>query len=250
MPAKSILPSSWDVPQKFRDRLGSKVGRQRAMFADDHLLLVLHAPPAPDQDERQGRFFWRKPDGTWISDQLGTGPGAVTKHLDEYAGRIDVLDKQEEKATAAHERFEILEALAPLQRAARNMYTVLQEARKQCPDAREIIDMRDRAYEIERTAELLTTDAKNALDFLMARQAEAQAESSHRMAAAAHRLNLLAAFFFPLATLSAIFGMDIRHGLEDLPTPHFFIAVILVGLLFGAILTCFVRVPKQKKNVP
>ncbi len=246
MPARSILPPGWDVPQEFRDRLGSKVGRQRAMFADDHLLLVLHAPPAPDQDERQGRFFWRKPDGTWISDQLGTGPDAVTKHLDEYAGRIDALDRQDEKATQSHEHFAILEALAPLHRAARNMHTVLQDARKQCPGAREIIDLRDRAYEIERNAELLTTDSKNALDFLMARQAEAQAEAGNRMAVAAHRLNLLAAFFFPLATLCAIFGMEVRHGLEYLPAPYLFIGVILVGLLFGAVLTVFVRVPKQK----
>lgn len=243
MPVKSILPPGWDVPQKFRDRLGSKVGRQRAMFADDHLLVVLHAPPAPDHDQRQGRFFWRKPDGAWISDQLGAGSAAVTKHLDEYAGKIDLLDREGEKATESQEHFKTLEALAPLHRAARNMHSVLQDARKKCPDAREIIDMRDRAYEIERNAELLAADTKNALDFLMARQAETQAEASHRMSVAAHRLNLLAAFFFPLATLCAIFGMDIKHGLK-LPTPHFFIGVIFFGLLLGAILTCFVRAPK------
>ena len=70
---KTMLPTSWEVPQVFRDRLGSRVGRQRAMVAEGHLLLVLHAPPAPDQDEREGRFFWRKPDGTWVSDRMGVG---------------------------------------------------------------------------------------------------------------------------------------------------------------------------------
>ena len=72
-----MLPATWDVPQNFRDRLGSSVGRQRAMLSDGHLLLVLHAPPDPDQDQRKGRFFWRKPDGVWASDQMGSGPGAV-----------------------------------------------------------------------------------------------------------------------------------------------------------------------------
>ena len=246
MAADSILPASWNVPQVFRDRLGSQAGRQRAMFADGHLLLVLHAPPVADQDERQGRFFWREPDGQWVSDQFGTGPEAVVKHLDEYDERIDVLDNLEDQANDANDQFEILESLAPLHRATRNMHAVLQEARKACPAAREIIDLRDRAYELERTAELLTTGTTNALNFLMARRSEEQAQASERMAVASHRLNLLAAFFFPLATLTGIFGMDIRHGLENrFPAPYFFLGVVGLGLLLGAILTALIRAPKR-----
>jgi len=41
----SILPTSWDIPQSIRRRLGNRVGRQRSMSADGHLLLVMHAPP-------------------------------------------------------------------------------------------------------------------------------------------------------------------------------------------------------------
>ena len=67
------LPEAWAVPEEFRDRLGTHVGRQRMMCEDDQVLLVLHAPPKPDEDERYGRFFWRKADGTWVSDQLGEG---------------------------------------------------------------------------------------------------------------------------------------------------------------------------------
>ncbi len=248
MPSPELLPPTWDVPQRFRDRLGSKVGRQRAMVHDDHLLLVLHAPPEADQDERQGRFFWRKPDCTWVSDQLGEGLGAVTKHLDEYDKRIDVLDKKEEQAKSSEDYFAVLESLTPLHRAARNLLAVLQDARKRCPEARETIDFRDRAYELERTAELLFTGTKNALDFQMAQRAEEQSRASERMAVASHRLNVLAAFFFPLATLSAIFGMDIPSGLVGVPKLYLFVGVIMIGLVLGAILTLFMRVPKNERG--
>jgi hypothetical protein len=60
------------------------------------------------------------------------------------------------------------------------------------------------------------------------------------MAVSAHRLNLLAAFFFPIATLSAVFGVNLKHGLEDFPPPLLFIGVIALSLVFGGILTAFV----------
>lgn len=69
----------------FRDRVGSHYGRQRAMFADGHLLLVLHEPPEPDINERLGCFFWRHPDGSWSSSGFGTGPAALAKHINDYA---------------------------------------------------------------------------------------------------------------------------------------------------------------------
>lgn len=241
MKEKPILPASWDVPQIFRDRLGSKVGRQRAMLADGHLLLVLHAPPGPDQVDRQGRFFWRKPDATWISDQFGAGPGAVIKHLDQYGEQLDKLDRLEESAQSSHDYFEVLEGVAPLQRAARNQHSVMQEARTALPDAREIIDFRDRAYVMERSADLLITGTQHGLDFAMAKQAEQQASSSERMAVASHRLNILAAFFFPLATLCAIFGMDLDTCERYLPAPYHFLGVIAAGLVAGLVLTAFVR---------
>lgn len=244
---KNMLPATWDVPQIFRDRLGSRVGRQRAMVADGHLLLVLHSPPAPDQDEREGRFFWRKPDGTWVSDRMGVGQHAVTKHLDEYNQLIDALELREQQAHSASEYFDVMDKLAPLHRACGNLFSVLQEARKQCPEAREIIDMRDRAYGIQRSAELLASGCKNALDFQIARQAESQARASHRMAVASHRLNLLAAFFFPLATISGLFGMEIRSGIEKLPEPYTFIVVVMIGLLVGAILTVLLTVRRHRE---
>ena len=160
METKNLLPRVWEVPQVFRDRLGSSVGRQRAMAADGHLLLVLHVPPEPDEVTRQGRFLWRKPDGTWTSNDLGGGPQVVAKHLDQFAKAIHDCDVWEEQAKTAEDYFAVLERLAPIQRSARNLHTVLQEARQLCPDDRDLINHRDRAYEIERTVELLQTETE------------------------------------------------------------------------------------------
>lgn len=239
MTDKSKLPVAWEVPQVFRDRLGAKAGRQRSMAADGQLLLVLHAPPRDVQTARAGRFFWRSPDGNWASNGFGTGPNALNKHLDEYEDAIAKIDRREEEANSSHEYFEILEQLTPLYRSARNLHQTLQEARKNCPDYRELIDARDRAYEIERSADLLFTGTKNSLDVLVAKQAEQQSKSSQRMAVASHRLNVLAAFFFPIVTLTAIFGANLRHGLEDKPA-YVFLLVVLAGLVLGSLLTAFI----------
>ena len=239
MKKPSILPAAWQVPQEFRDRLGARAGRQRVMTCDGHLLLVLHAPPKAGSAERVGRFFWRSPDGQWSSNELGTGIGALGRHLDEFEDAINRLDRRESEARSAHAYFDIFDELAPLQRAAHNLYLVLQEARKVCPEVAELIDARDRAYEIQRTADLLSTGSKNSLDVLAARQAEEQAESGRRMSVAAHRLNVMAAFFFPIVTLTAVLGANMHHGLEDQP-PFVFVAVILLGLLLGGVLTGFV----------
>lgn len=240
METKSLLPHIWEVPQVFRERLGSKVGRQRCMVADGHLLLVLHQPPEPDEVERRGRFIWRQPDGTWTSNDLGSRPMVVNRHLDQFADVLQKYDELGENATVADDYFAVLEAVAPIHRAARHLHQVLQEARQALPEARDMINFRDRAYEIERTAELLYSETKNGLDFAVAKQAEEQAKASHRMSVSAHRLNVLAAFFFPLATLSAIFGVNLLHGFEEMPPPIPFLILLGAGLLSGIVLTMFV----------
>jgi hypothetical protein len=245
MSAKSLIPRAWEVPEIFRHRLGNKVGRQRLMAADGHLLLVLHVPPQPNEVERQGRFLWRRPDGTWTSNDLGSGIQAVNKHLDEYAELLQKHDEQEENATSVEDYFHVLEALSPLMRSARHQQLVFQEARKECPEDRDIINFRDRAYELERSAELLSHETKHSLDYAVAKRAEEQAESSRRMVVSAHRLNLLAAFFFPIATLSAIFGTTLQHGWEDYQPPWPLLVIVAVGLLAGCILTGLVTVQRS-----
>ncbi len=236
----STLPPSWQVPQEFRDRLGKRAGRQRPMLSEGHLLLVLHRPPLPGDVRRWGRYFWRKPDGSWDSSDLGSGPRALGRHLDEYAELLEKYDKQAEDAAGAEDYFAVLEGLAPVHRTARHLYQTLQEARKIVPQDRDVINFRDRAYEVERTAELLYEETRNALDFTMARRAEEQASSGRRMALSAHRLNVLAAFFFPIATLSAIFGVNLEHGFESVSAPLPFLGILGFGLVLGLILKSFV----------
>lgn len=234
---KSLIPATWDVPAEFKSRMGEKVGRQRAMQAEGHLLLVLHAPPKKDEPQRRGRLFWRKPDGAWLSNDLGGGPAALAKHLAEFEELIERFDRQEDVAGGVEELFGILESMSPVQRTARNMHATLQDARQMIAGDRDLINFRDRAYELERSAELLVGDVKNALDFAVAKKSEEQAAASHQMAVQSHRLNMLAAFFFPIATLMAIFGTELPHGLEKyVPHPTLFYVVLGAGLLLGLVL--------------
>jgi hypothetical protein len=244
----SLLPADWTVPAIFRKRLGRSVGRQRAMFADGHLLLVLHAPPAPEQLERTGRFFWRQPDGTWRSDCFGDGPGVVGKHLDEYSKLVEDLEQRGDAAANSQEFFDVIYRLDPVGRAARHLHAVLQHAREHVPDDADIINFRDRAYQIERTAELTQKETRNAMELVIARRAEEQAASSFQMSVSAYRLNVLAGFFFPIIALCNIFSTNIKHGLEDAPVPWTWLGMLGAGLLLGIILMATVvsqpKVPK------
>jgi len=237
----SLLPAIWEVPQIFRDRLGRAVGRQRAMIADGHLLLVLHAPPKPEDDDREGRFFWRNPQGEWRASTGGNGLPALERHLEDFLSPIEACDRLEEAAAQSVDYFKVLQELAPLLRTARNLHEVLQDGRTALPEERALINLRDRAYAIVRRVELLTSHAKMSLDFEIARNAEEQARASDQMAVSAHRLNVLAAFFFPLATISGVFGMDLDHGIEErIGQPWTFLLVIGSALLSGFVLKWFI----------
>jgi Mg2+ and Co2+ transporter CorA len=155
-----------------------------------------------------------------------------------FAERAEALERQWQAAGTAEDYFALLRALAPLHRSARNLHAALQQARELAPADRDLINLRDHAGEIERTVELLHGDAKNGLDFTIARQAERQAERTYDMAVSAHRLNLLAAVFLPTVTLSTVFGMNLAHGLEAGGSPAwvYFWGVLVVGLACGVVL--------------
>lgn len=245
----SLLPANWQVPSQFRARLGNEPGRQRIMQADGHLLIVLHAPPGPDDETRQGRFFWRDPQGNWTPKGLRHGEHALRQLLDEYDQVLDHLDTKEEGAATADDYFELLRALNPLVRTINNLHDTLQKAREAVPDDRQLLMLRDAAYALARRGELLYSDTRHALDYHIALRAEEQAESSRRMSIAAHRLNLLVAFFFPVATLAGVFGMNIHSGLEEpsrRAAPGTLLMILGLGLLTGLALTVWVTlVPKR-----
>ena len=242
--SRSLLPPSWAVPDVFRRRLGDQSGRQRIMEAEGHLLLVLHAPPSPDVQTREGRIFWRDANGTWTPAGAAPSQPGVGQLLTQYEKAIEKLQQAEDDAVTARQYFELLNWLNPLVRSARNLHEALQAGREAVPDDRQLLLWRDRAYAISRSAELLHNDAKNALDFAVAERAEQEAESSRRGLTAAHRLNILVACFFPIATMAAIFGVNLRHGLEGydkMYAPYPLIAILGGGLLLGLILTTFIN---------
>jgi hypothetical protein len=235
-----LLPAEWRVPDALAARLGDSAGRQRAMAADGHLLLILHEPPAAGKADRTGKVFWRDPAGQWRAKSPGDGLQALKRHVAEFGERADDLDKRWQTADSADDFYRLLRDLAPLHRAARNLHAALQQARELVPDDRDLVNLRDRAGEVERTVELLHGDAKNGLDYTVARQAERQAARTYDMAVSAHRLNLLAATFFPVATLStiygAVFGMILAHGEPGWSTPALFWTLLGLGLLGGFVL--------------
>ena len=241
---KSPLPMAWRIPQALRDRLGETAGRQRVMFADGHLLLVLHQAPRANEVHRTGRFFWRAPDGTWQGSAGGAGIQSLRKHLGEYTEALERLEKLEERADVADEYLFLLQQVVPLHRAAHHQYEVLKEARQMVPEDPELIVCRDQAYMLQRTAELLHTDVQNGLNCAMARRAEEQAGHAQAMARAGHRLNVLAAVFFPIATLGTIFGMNLPHGLPTEMGPLPFWLLLLGGVVAGfALKTAVIDAP-------
>ena len=241
------LPPDWNLPASLARRLGDSAGRQRAMSADGHLLLVLHEPPNADTGERTGRAFWRDPAGSWRSKPFGDGPQSLARHVAEFADRAEELERQWQTADGAADYYALLRALAPLHRTVRNLHAALQEARNVVPADRDLINLRDQAGEVERTIELLHGDARNGLDFTIAHQAERQAERTYAMAVAAHRLNLLVALFFPIATLGSVFGMHLAHGLDTWTTPIHFWGIVGVGLITGLILARTIARPPAER---
>lgn len=236
MENRLVIPSTWELPPEITSRFGEKAGRQRLMEHAGHLLLVLHQVPAPDSNERHGVLFWRKPDGTWETAEKGGGIAALRRHVDSYGQAVEDLDDQLDTTRAADGLFRILSAVAPLLRSAKNLHSVLQSARESAVNDKDIITLRDQAYSIERTADLLRIEAKNALDFDIARRAEEQAAKSEEISHAAHRLNVLAALFLPITAVSSVLGVNMPIGIEAWLTPGRFWTLMFFSLIIGFVL--------------
>jgi hypothetical protein len=235
MKKAKIIPASWDLPSIFHRRLGEEAGRQRAMVHEDHLLLILHEVPEPGIPERVAILFWRNPEGLWRSTSSGGGLPVLKALLDRYSAQIDALEDRLEEAHHAKPLFEILRAANPARRALHNMQVALQQAREQIEGDRDIISLRDRAYDLARAAELLVEDTRNAMEYDLARTEEEQARIANQLAKSGHQLNLLAALFFPLTAIASIFGMNLPSGLEG-GGPLLFWATLAGGLSIGLLL--------------
>lgn len=223
-----VIPDAWQVPASIRQRVGVTAGRQRAIVEEGHLLLIVHELPKEGEISRAAKLFWRAPDGTWRATGAGQSNGlpVLKRHLDALRGAIQHLDGRVDAGKTAQDFFSVLNEATPLQRTSRNVHKALQEARDGVED-KDIIALRDTAGELERAAELLVGDARNALDFTVAKSAEAQAASGVQAVEAQHRLNLLAALFFPVTAIGSILGINLRTGLEGAPPVLFWIVLVL-----------------------
>ena len=149
------------------------------------------------------------------------------------------LTQAYEKAVTTDALFDLLEALTPLARAAKNMHRALQSARESLGGDSFIIEMRDLADEADRNLDLLLEDVQHALQYRAAREAESQAQSSKEALKASHRLNILAALFFPLTAISSLFGMNLQHGLNE-RSPLIFWLVFVAGVSLGILIKSWV----------
>lgn len=212
------FPEDWNVPDAIRVRLGANTtGRQRTLMADGHLVLVLHEVPHHLQRERRGVYFWRHPDGNWDFSGEDTGIAALTRHVTSFSAAEDVLENRYFSAKTAEDYFKVLEEVVPILRTASNLYSVLQSARESVPDEQTLIGLRDTAGDIVRSLEILYADAKNALDYALAKTAEEHTRLGEEAVRSGVRLNVLAAIFFPLTAVTAMFGVNMTHGLESIP---------------------------------
>jgi Mg2+ and Co2+ transporter CorA len=209
------------------------------MFEEGHLLLILHEVPVPDAVERKPAFFWRSPAGEWKAYRMVMPSGTLFDFLKVYEDRLLKLEAQENQATGAAAHHAVLENVAPVLRAVRGVHRSLQQARDMVKDDRELINHRDRAAALERTAELLLQDAQFGLSFIAARQSESQAESAARMATTAHRLNIIAALFLPLTAVASVLGMDIASGLSN--TRENFWLIVAGSVSIGLVIALMVR---------
>jgi len=228
-----VLPAAWTVPDAIRARFGKEAGRQRAMVHDGHLVLVTHVVPITGDVVRKAALFWRSPEGAWRAAGEAKGNVAALNDLIEaYRTRALQLENDLEHAKTASDYFAILNAVAPFLRAARNLHKTLQEARDKVNDP-QIIALRDTASDVERTAEIVATDARSGLDFVVAKQAEAQAKLSDHIARSSHKLNLVVALFLPITALGSMLGMNLVHGFEKTGEPWLYWGAVAFSFIVG-----------------
>jgi len=223
----------WTLNEGIKKRLGDgRYGRQRTIAVDDQMLVILHEPPKVDVNERIVSVFLREKDGSWLHNGQRKGEGMLQRLLEDYRQQFEQYEKKYNKAKTSDDLFLVLEGLNPVLRAIKNLELALQDARQACPDDKLALTMRDEASDCLRNFELLAEEARLALDYRMAKNAETQIEQSQKMAKAQHKLNLMAAITFPMMALSSLFGMNLMSGLEDSPKILFYM-VVTFGFVVG-----------------
>lgn len=229
------VPPGWDIPLDIRIHLSDRSGRQREVVADGHIVMMLHKLPEPKSRIREAVLFWRSSSGEWRTTERGQPKPVLQKLIDEYDEAIETLGEEHDLATTALQRFEILEQIGPISRAVRNLTDTLCKGRDLLKDSdakQDLSSFCDHAQDVVRSSELLQIDARNAVDFHIAQQAEIQASHSREVERATHRLNSMATIFLPLTAVASLFGMNLHSGLEEAP-PWLFWVIMLGSVVAG-----------------
>jgi len=232
----NVLPPGWNLPEALRRRVGKTAGKQRIISEEGHLLVILHASPSPaDPGVRVAHFFHRDPGGNWQSfpKDFGRGAAALRGHVDIYHDASERFDDRLEQADSADEYFALLRDLAPFVRTTRNLSRVLEEVRTAVGPDPDVIAARDRASDVERTAELVLQWSSQGLDYSIAKSNEEQARLSEFISRSSHRLNMLAAATFPITAVGSFFGVNLASGLESTMAPSLFWGIGFASLLIG-----------------
>ncbi len=240
MSERLSIPPTWALPTAFTERLGAKAGRQRLMEADGQILLILHEVPGIDSGNRKAILFWRTSSGEWLTTGKGSGLPALRKHILSFEEAVDRLEEAMMKAKSPKDYYAVLKQAVPLARAAAHLHNVMQKCRDLSGASKEIISLRDNAYEVERAASLVRDDARDGLDFEIACQSKEQAENSEQISKSTNRLNMLAAFFLPITAIASIMGVNLKTGFEQSESTLPFITMLIAGFLLGAILTALI----------
>lgn len=247
----NLLPTGWNLPDPIRRRVGKTAGKQRIIAEEGHLLVILHALPDPKHHGvRLPHFFHRDPSGNWVSfpRELGRGGAALRGHVDAFHDLVETYDDRLEVASSADDWFNLLREIGPVVRTTKNLLKVLEELRTTVgPDA-DVIAARDRAADVERTAELVHQWASQGLDYSIAKSNEEQAKLSDFISRSSHRLNMLAALTLPLTAVGSFFGVNLASGIETSLAPSLFWGVGTASLAVGLAIRTSMPAPPEGKR--
>ena len=229
------LPEHFNLEPELREQLSARAGHQRCIEGSGELLLVVHEVPRPGQPRREALFFWKSREGSWLqaagpSLGSGTGLGGLVALLDRYEETLDGRHEALARTAGAADLLAVLRHAGPLARSSRNLLQALEHALAINPESRTLRTCRDHAREIERSADLLFSDSRAALEFHQAGQLEWLARTTASLKHRLFRLMLLAGIFLPLAAFGACFGMTAPQAVNPWLRALLLAAAVLGGL--------------------
>lgn len=203
------LPAPIEPERELLDQLSNHPGNQRCVVGRDELLLITHDVPKAGIPSRDALVFWRRQDEVWVDFSGTKGFRRLGDLLDRYTRAITEQQTLLDQVDSASAVFKLARAAGPLARAARNLATAIDQTLSNDEDNRELRSFRDRAREIERSADQANLDARLALEFWQVEGVEKQQLAIEKLTRVATLLVFLIVAALPILLLGAIFGMNV-----------------------------------------